>query len=201
MYDCIGEYKKYAASIGDRRSLYRAVAEKFNIASALYPGSHIDIAPSFVIPKVTYIDNFKGAIAFFRNIDKIRAFIASQKTYEEACEVVFYGKDYSEKIETEKVDLIISQFAGFVGQATKEYLKDGGILLCNDSHGDATMAFLDDDYELVGTVDSRYRIITTDLDKYFCFARKRDIDKEKVLKSMKGPKYKHMADNYLFSVC
>ncbi len=40
----------------------------------------------------------------------------------------------------EPVDLIISQYAGFVGQETKRYLKEGGILLCNDSHGDATLA-------------------------------------------------------------
>jgi hypothetical protein len=37
------------------------------------------------------------------------------------------------ELDVEPVDLIISQYAGFVGQATKKYLNTGGILLCNDN--------------------------------------------------------------------
>ena len=47
-------------------------------------------------------------------------------------------------------DLLISQYAGFVSQHCKKYLKIGGILLVNNSHGDASMAKLDDDYKFVG---------------------------------------------------
>lgn len=36
------------------------------------------------------------------------------------------------------VDLIILQFAGIVGKDTKRYLKEGGILLCNNSHGNSS---------------------------------------------------------------
>jgi hypothetical protein len=32
-----------------------------------------------------------------------------------------------------------------VAQATKQFLKVGGILLCNDSHGDATLVRFDED--------------------------------------------------------
>lgn len=58
------------------------------------------------------------------------------------------------------MDLIISQYAGFVGQATKVYLKKGGILLCNDSHGDATLAYCDSDYEFVGVINLNNMIDT-----------------------------------------
>ncbi len=58
------EYLSYMTKIGDRKSLYESVVKQFSIKSAIYPGCHIDITPSIVIPNVTYIDNFKGAIKF-----------------------------------------------------------------------------------------------------------------------------------------
>jgi len=66
--DAIKEYKSYASKIGNRERMYKAVQKKFNIKTALYPGSHIDIAPSLVIPEVTYIDNFKGTVKFFKKL-------------------------------------------------------------------------------------------------------------------------------------
>lgn len=136
----IKEYINYALKIGHRKALYKAVAKEYLIRSAIYPGSHIDIAPSLVIPEVTYIDNFKGAIKFFKHMDVIKEYIEQYKEYPDNCIVSFMGQDYTQPLNTDQVDLIISQYAGFVGQATKRYLKTGGILLCNDSHGDATMA-------------------------------------------------------------
>lgn len=60
----IQTYNDYAKKIGNRKALYKAVAQHFNIKSVLYPGSHIDIAPSLVISDVVYVDNFKGSIKF-----------------------------------------------------------------------------------------------------------------------------------------
>lgn len=138
------EYLEYKSKIGNREELYKAVAQKYTIRSALYPGSHIDIAPSLVMPKVIYVDNFKGAIKFFKNMDLIKEYIIENKKYEEPCDIIFMGQDYTGELDVGPVDLIISQYAGFVGQATKKYLKKGGILLCNDSHGDATLSRFDD---------------------------------------------------------
>lgn len=188
----------YQASIGDRTNLYKNVVDAFQIKSALYPGSHIDIMPSFVIPVVTYIDNFKGTIQFFKEMDAIYNFIEENKEYKEDFILKFIGEDYSGNFEIEKVDLLISQYAGFVGQQTKSYLKAGGILLCNDSHGDATLANCDDDYEFIGIVNSKNDTETQNLTSYFQFARKRPIDAQKVRETMKGPNYKEKAENYLF---
>ncbi|MDY0236582.1 MAG: hypothetical protein RBR71_11155 [Gudongella sp.] len=191
-------YLDYANKIGNRKALYRAVAKKYNIHSAIYPGSHIDIAPSIIIPKVTYIDNFKGAISFFKNIDTIKEYIEQNKEYNDLSEIVFIGEDYTEVLGIEEVDLIISEYAGFVGQATKQYLKVGGILLCNDSHGDATLARFDKDFVFIGIVDSKNRVQNKNLDQYFILPKGKAIDFELVREKMKGLKYKIVAENYLF---
>jgi len=64
--DVIVQYQEYVQKIGNRTSIYKAVARKYKVKSALYPGSHIDISPSLEIPKVIYVDNFKGTISFFK---------------------------------------------------------------------------------------------------------------------------------------
>lgn len=80
------------------------------------------------------------------------------------------------ELDVEPVDLIISQYAGFVGQATKKYLNTGGILLYNDSHGDATLSRFDNDFEFIGVIGKNNRIIDTKLDDYFVLPRSKNID-------------------------
>lgn len=198
MMNCIEEYEKYIAKIGDRKSLYRSVERTFKVKKALYPGSHIDISASLVIPNVTYIDNYKGTIQFFNHINEIKNYINLNKEYPEECSIDFFGLDYNANVQIKKVDMLISQFAGFVGQATKKHLKKGGILLCNDSHGDATLAYLDDDYDFIGVVESNNAIITNGLEKYFKFTKERQIDVSLVLSKMKGPRYKYQPYSYIF---
>ena len=198
--DWLKEFKEYKSKIGDRISIYSLVAKKYNIKRALYPGSHIDISPSMVIPEVTYVDNFKGAIKFFEDIRDIEKYVNRNKEYQEMCNIIFIGTDYNNELNINKVDIIISQYAGFVGQATKRYLKEGGILLCNDSHGDATLAYLDEDYILVGVIDRHNNISTKQLEKYFVFKNGRQIDENKVRSTMKGPKYEIQATNYIFKL-
>ncbi len=194
----IKQYIDYAGKIGDRSSLYKAVAKEYSIRTALYPGSHIDISPSFVIPEVTYVDVFKGTISFFKHLDTIIEYITINKEYADACKIVFKGQDYTQPFTIDQVDLIISQYAGFVGQGTKQYLKTGGILLCNDSHGDATMARFDDDFDFIGVIDEQNVILSTCLDKYFTLPKGRDVDQEAVKTNMKGLKYILRSENYLF---
>ncbi len=191
-------YVDYMQKTGDRSALYRRIAKHYNVHSALYPGSHVDITPSFFIPQVTYIDNFKGTVRFFKALDAIRKYIEANKTYDTSAEIAFIASDYTASLDIGPFDLLISQYAGFVGQSTKKYLKSGGILLCNDSHGDATLAQLDPDYQLVGTVTLSGDISTDALDTWFRLPKDRAIDVEAVRSKMKGPRYRHQADNYLF---
>ncbi len=194
----IETYQTYAKKIGDRKALYWAVTHAFDIHSALYPGCHIDIAPSLVIPTVTYVDNFTGAVTFFSDMPSIKEYIQENKEYPDACEVHFIGQDYNQAIETGQVDLLISQYAGFVGQATKAHLHVGGILLCNDSHGDATLAHFDEDYEFIGIVDKNNVIQTDDLESYFIVPKNKTASIQYVLQEMKGLQYSVVAENYLF---
>jgi hypothetical protein len=194
----IKEYQDYINKIGNRKELYKTVAAEYDIKTAIYPGSHIDIAPSMVIAKVIYIDNFKGAIKFFKHMDSIKEYIEENKEYSEPTEINFLGQDYNQPLEIEKVDLIISQYAGFVGQAAKDSLKIGGILLCNDSHGDASLAKHDQDYKLIAVVENN-KIKKDNLEKYFKLAKGKPVDIKQVKEKMKGPKYEVMAENYLFS--
>jgi hypothetical protein len=194
----IEEYQEYVNKTGKRLNLYRLIANTYHVRSALYPGSHIDIDPSIVISHVTYIDNFKGAIKFFKDLSVIEEYINTNKEYDESCEINFIPEDYSNPFTLDKVDLIISQYAGFVGQATKQYLKTGGILLCNDSHGDATLAKFDPDFELIGVINSSNKISTKNLDEYFHLNKDKPVDLDFVRTKMKGPKYKEIASNYIF---
>ena len=74
-------YEDYISKIGKRKALYKKVINDFDVSYVLYPGSHIDISPSFIIPNVTYVDNFKGAIRFFKDIDAVNMYIDEQKGY------------------------------------------------------------------------------------------------------------------------
>lgn len=87
-------YYNYYRKIGDRESLYRAVVNRFKCQSALYPGSHIDITPSLLIPKVTYVDNFKGTARFFKQRETILEFIEAHKYYTEACQMSYHNHDF-----------------------------------------------------------------------------------------------------------
>jgi hypothetical protein len=74
-----------------------------------------------------------------------------KKVYSQAAQVQFHFADYRNDLENmdNRFDLLISQYAGFVGQYCKPYLKVGGLLLANNSHGDAGMAAIDEDYQLI----------------------------------------------------
>ena len=195
--DAIKEYLTYVNKTGSRRDLYKLIKEEFNIKSAIYPGSYIDIDPSIYIEKVTYIDNFKKANTFFKNKDDIFQYIKNNKTYNAEATIDFIFEDYSKAQNIEKVDLIISQYAGFVAQQTKQFLKKDGILLCNDSHGDATLAYLDSDFKLIAVINEN-KIIYENLDKYFTLSKNREIDISIVKSKMKGFKYINNPQNYIF---
>jgi|LGVF01.2.fsa_nt_gb hypothetical protein len=80
-------------------------------------------------------------------------------------------------------------------QATKQYLKIGGILLCNDSHGDARF---DEDFEFIGVIDRKNKIRHNNLEDYFKLKKDKIADLEWVKEKMQGLKYEIMAENYLF---
>jgi hypothetical protein len=84
----------------------------------------------------------------------------------------------------------------------KKYLKKDGILVCNNSHGDASMASIDHDYELVAVYnrrsDEKFSLSEKNLTEYLIPKQKREITKEYLQKTMKGIGYTKSPSGYIF---
>lgn len=196
-------YKKYFQErLFERLDLFQIIADKFNIQRTLYPGSFVHITPSFVFPDVVYVDNDKQAKQFFGK-PEIFKFIEERKVYPQEAKVTFYFADYRNGFDepAETFDLLISQYAGFVGQHCKPFLKTGGFLLANNSHGDAGLAAIDGDYQLMAVVlvrNGKHRFSEKNLDEYFVPKSQIQITKEYLERLQKGIGYNKTADVYLF---
>jgi len=116
---------------------------------------------------------------------------------------MFHGMDYRKPVEAylSKFDLLISQYAGFISEPCKPYLRTGGYLLVNNSHADAGMAALDADYRLIAALhrlSGKYRLSTSSLDKYFIPKKAIAVTRELLLERQKGIGYTKTAPLYLF---
>ena len=187
----------------ERLGQFVIIAEKYHVKNILYPGSFIHITPSLVFPVVTYLDTDKRAKAFFDD-PTIYDYISKHKVYENDPEISFYSGNYMKNIlELRRdFDLLISQYAGFVSQYCKRYLKTGGLLLINNSHGDASMASIDASYKLIGILNKRggkYILLDKNLDSYFIPKKVVRITKEYLEKTGRGIGYTKSPASYLFS--
>ena len=110
-----------------------------------------------------------------------------------------YRKDFVELKDSS--DLLISLYAGFISKYCKDLLKKNGVLLANNSHGDASMAQLDNDFKFFGVVNyqnKKYYLKTDNLDKYFIPKKNITVTKELLDKTNSGVCYKKPANYYLF---
>jgi len=197
------EYKKYYVDRDyEQVDLFRLMKDKYAIEKVIYPGSYVHISPSFIFTDVVYIDSDTKAIKFFKNKKPID-FVNKRKEYSSAPKITFHGIDYKKPIDAlfNQFDLLISQYAGFISEACKEYLKIGGYLLVNNSHGDAGLASIDEDYQLISTVHKnkgKYRITDAALERYFIPKRNIEVSRELLHKTGKGVGYTHPAPLYIF---
>lgn len=196
-------YKKYFIDKDDeRRGLFRLLVDRFGIQAGLYPGSFVHITPSLVIPHMVYVDMDKRCAPFFTDA-RTRAFIEKEKEYEQPGTYRFLKADFSGGFDEREAsfDVLISLYAGLISKYCGRFLKKGGILLANNSHGDAPLAYLDDRFEFIGVVKRnghRFSYSDKDLDSFFIHKGKNTIDKETIEQTMKGPAYTKAAYAYLF---
>ena len=201
--DAIQTYQKYYLDRDyEQVDLWRLLRDRFGIGKAIYPGSYIQVSPSFIFPHVVYVDADKKAIKFFKGVSLIEL-VSARKEYPQEPKIVFHGMDYRELIYgyRSQFDLLISQYAGFISDSCKPYLRKGGYLLVNNSHGDAGMASIDPDYQLVATVhrrEGKYRLSTAALDDYFVPKKDIKVTRELLLERGKGVGYTKTAPLYLF---
>ena len=184
---------------GDRRRLFEEVARARPATRVLYPGSYVDIAPSFVFPHVTYIDVDDRALRFFGDRDGIAYILEGRDTRG----IDFLHSDYTDQLPYPEAgfDLLVSLYAGFVSEACARYLRVGGTLLVNPSHGDVAMASIDRRFRLTGVVkarDGHYRIHQTDLGTYLVPEKPIDLSRDFLHRRGKGIAYTRGAFAYLF---
>lgn len=187
---------------GDRWRLFSAVSRVRPFPKVLYPGSYVDVAPSFVFPSVMYLDVDKRANAFFADTDGLREIIAAHNGASDA-EFVFIHADYTTRISLpeQSVDLLVSLYAGFISEHCTQFLRIGGTLLVNGSHGDAAMASIDPRYELSGVVVAEggdYRVVDSELDDHLIPKKPRAITVEGLHQSGRGIQYTRSPFAYLF---
>lgn len=188
---------------GDRLRLFRAISEYTAAKKVLYPGCFVDVAPSFSFRNVTFVDIDSRAQQFFADPDGVREIIASQAGAPGSPEFRFIHADYTEDLglRGQSFDLLISLYAGFVSEHCSRYLRPGGTLLVNPSHGDAAMASIDPAFRLTGLVISRggeYRVKTGDLGQYLVPKKPGTITAESLHESGRGVAYTRPAFAYLF---
>ncbi len=189
---------------GDRARLFRAVGDAVEAAHVLCPGSFVDVSPSFVLPSVTYVDLDDRAARFFAQRESVAAIVAEHRDSPGDPEIHFLHGDYAGHLDLPRggFDLLVSLYAGLVSEHCTEYLKPGGTLLANPSHGDVAMASLDDRYVLSGVVVHRggaSRVRTTGLEQYLVPKASTPLTRDDVRERGRGVAYTRSAFAYLFT--
>lgn len=186
---------------GDRLRLFQAIQAAVPAQRVLYAGSYVDVAPSFVYADVTYADMDKRAAAFFADRDGVQQIIAEHNGPENA-QFAFQHGDYRRlDLEPESFDLLISLYAGLISEACGHFLRVGGKLLANASHGDAAFAALDPRFELIGVVtssDGTYRVSDSNLESYMVPKKPQTITADSIKAAGRGVAYTKSPFAYLF---
>ena len=188
---------------GDRHRLFGAVAHVVDAETVLYPGCWCDVAASFVWPSVTYVDNDRRAARFFDDSDGVRGIIAAVDGAPADADVRFIHADYTGHLplDAESFDLLVSLYAGPISRHCTSYLRVGGVLLANPSHGDVASASIDPRYEHSGVVVPRggdYRVTTNDLGDYLVPKRPVEITAALIERTGRGVAYTKPAFAHLF---
>ncbi|WP_417580993.1 hypothetical protein [Pelagibacterium sp.] len=186
---------------GDRWRLFQAICAAVPARRVLYAGSYVDVAPSFVYDDVTYADMDNRAAAFFADTEGVKQIIANHDGNVEG-RFEFVHSDYRTlDMEADSFDLLISLYAGFISEPCGRFLRIGGHLLVNSSHGDAALAALDSRFKLVAVVlstNKHYRVTDQDLDSYMIPKRPQTITRDSLMKSGRGIAYTKTPWAYLF---
>ncbi len=195
-------YQQYLEKSFERRELFEALAAAYDIDSCLYPGSFVHCTPSFFFLRCSYVDTDARAARFFKSLS-VRSFVAERALYPGRPEIRLHQQSYETDLPEadDSFDLLLSLYAGFISPRCRRYLKLGGLLVANDSHGDASMAYLDDAFRFVGAAhcrNDRCRLDTADLDRYFVPAKPLDITPGYLRKMKRGAAYVRPATCYLF---
>lgn len=186
---------------GDRLRLFQTISQFITPKKVLYPGSYVDIAPSFSFDDVTYCDVDKRAKKFFEDTEGVRSIIDKHNGSPTALFEFIASDYYSLTLKEKSVDLMISLYGGFISEACAKYLKIGGLFLVNSSHGDAALTNLDSRFKLIAVVKAssgQYNISQKNIDSYMIPKKPQEITVESIKQSGRGVAYTKAPFAYLF---
>jgi len=187
----------------DRLRLFTTIGAFTGATSVLYPGSFVDVAVSFVFDSVTYVDNDRQASRFFADTAGVDEIISRHRRDARKAEWRSIPSDYRTELDLadRSVGLLVSLYAGFVSEHCTRYLRPGGWLLVNPSHGDAAMASTDSHYRLAAVINARagrYTVTERDLGSYMIPKRPTEITVELLHETSGGIAYTRSPFAYLF---
>jgi len=186
----------------DRFRLFRAVGKVIMPKTVLYAGSYVDVTPSFIFPNVTYVDMDRRAKRFFEDEVGVKEIVETKNTAASNVQFSFIHSDYTKlSFPEQSFDLLISLYAGFISEYCTNFLKVGGHLLVNPSHGDAALASIDERFQLFGAVVSKsgdYRVVQTNLADYLQPKKNVEITREFLFSTNRGVAYTNPAFAYIF---
>ncbi|MBN1357613.1 class I SAM-dependent methyltransferase [Candidatus Bathyarchaeota archaeon] len=204
----LGKYLSHYRGIDDvHLEAFRLIKSKFKVESVLYAGSWIHLTPSLVFPYVVYVDFFAEMESMF-NEPELLGYIRNNSETMKRPVIKFHKADYREGISEakESFDLLISLSGGFASKYCKPYLRRGGLLFVNNEHYDASIAYVDSDYLLIGVFTHAGKLVEDKqrIHEYFLTKNNQPITLEMVNEnSKKSPskakyKLKKKAPFYLF---
>ena len=175
----------------------RFIKNKYKVKRVLYAGSWIHLTPSLIFPYVVYVDSSTEMKSLFTDSELIE-YIESHSETTGKPVIRFHQIDYRKGIKEEKeesFDLLLSLSSGFVSQYCKAYLRSNGLLFVNDEHYDASMAYVDSSFSLIGVFSYPENVIEKKerIEEYFLTKRNQPITVEMVRENSERPpsKAKH----------
>ena len=192
--------KLYVEPQFERIGLFVLLQREYAPGAVLYPGCSIHITASFVFPHVVYVDRGPEAIQFFADTAAIQAYIDRKKTYKRSAYFRFIAQDYTLPLplEEQSFDLLLALFAGVISSACKPYLKPGGLLVTNNSQGDAQQAAADPDFQLMAVVQYRKKSYTLDNNNPGDILEARAKTKRYLKQISYGVQYSEAEDYFIF---
>ncbi|MBN2150030.1 MAG: hypothetical protein JW839_01160 [Candidatus Lokiarchaeota archaeon] len=196
-------YRRCHLDKGDERlGLFEQVKAHHTITNVLYPGSYAHLTPAFIFPVVYFNDTYQKLEKFYES-DEIHDYVLKKKQYPGQPFYKYIKGVFTRPLPLPEkfFDLVISQYAGFISRYCKVYLKIGGVLIANNSHGDASMASIDPDYEFIAVINKHgesYSYSTSQLESYFIPKKNIEITRELIEKLRRGVGYNRSASNYVF---
>jgi hypothetical protein len=129
--------------------------------------------------------------------------VRARRRYPGQPAIIFHATDYGDGMDEDdgSFDLLISLYGGFVSQACRRYPRTDGVLVANNSHGDASMALLDPGYENLGVIlhrNGRWCVIEDGLEDYLTPQKPQNMTRERIERDRRGTAFVKPAAAYLF---